>query len=469
MMLKFQTVSREEARSQTAKYLSQRNKENAQKHAHLKYCIEASVFSAASNVKLFFAFFASSSVFAVKKACDVKLIPAILLSGLFFTLYSQNLDSLSRIKAAKEKYRPLRLESADEVEQLRIDGHDVMKAAGSVRFSQDTLSAQSDQAAFFRERQIALLIGRVVLHDGHRWIFSEKARYYSRQKKAVCEGNVLFVDGRTTLTADSLVYYQNIEQLYAQGNVVIYDSIESAASYGNEGFYDVKSKYSHAKGNPYLIQYDSTLYQGQNIARLKRNLPSPPKKDSLGNPLKHKAEDQITIRGQFVESYIDSHLVIVRDSVIFIRDKLTATSGKAVYQTKDELLTMTVNPEADYDKSDVKGDIITVQFVKREIEKMTVTGNAVATSLADSASGKRNRLNAKSIVMNIEERKMKTMAAEGNAYNRYYLENGDGVNEISGPKITLFFNDDSKLHNFIVTGGTEGAYFPKQFEYLIKK
>lgn len=397
------------------------------------------------------------------------IICTMMLFANIFVLHAQNLDSLSRSKASKETYKPLRLESADEVEQQTIDGKDVMKAAGSVRFSQDTLSAQSDQAAFFRDRQIALLIGHVVLHDQHRWIFSERARYYAKQKKAVCEGNVLFVDGRTTLTADSLVYYQNIEQLYAQGNVVIYDSIESATSYGREGFYDVKKKYSSAKGDPYLIQYDSTHYQGQNIARLKRNLPSPPKKDSLGVPLKFKPEDQITIRGKFVESYIDSHLVYVRDSAVFMRDKLITTSGLAVYHTEKESLNLTDEPQAVYDKSDIRGEFIHVQFNKREIERITVTSEAVATSEADSVTGNRNRLNAKSIIMNIEKRKMKTMVAEGNAYNRYYLENGDGANEMSGPKITLFFDDKSKLKNFIVNGGTEGTYYPKKFEYLIKK
>ncbi len=397
------------------------------------------------------------------------ILAAWLIAPHWFFLHSQNLDSLSRSTASRETYKPLRLERADEVEQQTIDGKDVMKASGSVRFSQDTLSAQSDQAAFFRDRQIALLIGHVVLHDQHRWIFSERARYYARQKKAVCEGNVLFVDGRTTLVADSLVYYQNIEQLYAQGRVVIYDSVESATSYGREGFYDVKKKYSSARGDPYLIQYDSAYYEGQNIARLTRNLPSPPSKDSLGNPKRYKPEDQITIHGQFVESYIDSHLVYVRDSVIFTRDKLTAKADHAVYHTKNELLTMTQEPVAVYDKSDISGEVIAVQFVKREVDRISVTAEAVATTEADSLTGKRNRLSAKSIVMNIEKRKMKTMVAEGNAYNRYYLESGEGANEMSGPKITLFFDDDSKLRNFIVTGGTEGTYYPKKFEYLIKK
>ncbi|HNI12214.1 MAG TPA: hypothetical protein PLL93_13815, partial [bacterium] len=47
-----------------------------------------------------------------------------------------------------EDYKPLKLDEADEIENQRIDGKDVMKARGDVRFSHDTLTATCDQAAF---------------------------------------------------------------------------------------------------------------------------------------------------------------------------------------------------------------------------------------------------------------------------------------------------------------------------------
>lgn len=405
---------------------------------------------------------------SVQGICWGLIIEMVFVAASSF-LMSQNADSLSRARAARESYRLLKLESADEVENMRIEGRDILKATGRVRFSQDTLSARCDQAAFYREKQIALMIGSVALHDGHRWIFAEKARYYAKQKKAVCEGNVLFVDGRMTLTADSLVYYQNIEQLFAQGSVVIYDSIEAAASYGSECFYDVKKKYFYAKGNPYLIQYDSTVYQGQNIARLKRGWSSPPWTDSLGNSLRYKPEEQIFIRGHFVESWIDSHRVFVRDSAVFIRDRLIARAGQAVYHTKEEILWMDSLPQAVYDRSNIQGLRMQVQFRQKEIEQILVTGDAAASAPADTLTGKRNRLNAKTITMNIRARKMQTLVAEGNAYNRYYLESGEGVNEITGPKMILFFDEKSRMKNFLVNGGTQGTYYPKAFEYLLKK
>lgn len=385
----------------------------------------------------------------------------------YAVLSAQNLDSLNTIRMKHQAYAPLRLESADELENQRVDNKDVMRATGNVRFSQDTITATCDEAAFFKELQTAILIGHVVLNDRHRTIFCEKARYYAKTKKAVCEGNVIFVDSSTTLVADSLVYYQNIEQLIAQGSVVIFDSLESVTIYGDKGFYDVRKKYAYATGHPHMIQYDSTKYQGQNIARMSRGLPSKPALDAAGKPKMYRGDEQLTVRGLFVQSFMDSHKVVVKDSVILIREKLVTTSDLAVYQTKKEILELDSNPQAHYDLSDVRGDSITVQFDQREIKTIHIRGNAVATSMADSVAKKANRLTAKTISMNIVNKKLSLMFAEGNAYNLYYLETKEGVNEISGPSMVLFFDDHSKLKKFRVQGGTEGTYYPNQYENRI--
>lgn len=382
----------------------------------------------------------------------------------YAALSAQNLDSLNTVRTKHQSFSPLKLESADELENQRVDNKDVMRATGNVQFSQDTISATCDEAAFFKESQAAILIGHVVLNDRHRTIFCEKARYYAKTKKAVCEGNVVFVDSSTTLVADSLVYYQNIEQLIAQGSVVIFDSLESVTIYGDKGFYDVRKKYAYATGHPYMIQYDSTKYQGQNIARISRGLPSRPALDASGKPKMYRSDDQLTVRGLFVQSFMDSHKVVIKDSVILTREKLTTTSDHAVYQTKKEVLELDSNPRAHYDLSNVRGDRITVQFDNREIKTIHIRGNALATSFADSIGKKTNRLTAKTISMNIIEKKLSLMFAEGNAYNLYYLDTKEGANEISGPSMVLFFDNNSKLKKFRVHGGTEGTYYPNQLE-----
>lgn len=369
-----------------------------------------------------------------------------------------------------EDYKPLKLDEADEIENQRIDGKDVMKARGDVRFSHDTLTATCDQAAFFREMQTAILIGNVVLNDRHRTIYCEKARYYARQKRAVCEGNVIFVDRATTLVADSLVYFTQSEQLTAQGQVVIYDSTEEMTMYGERGFYDAKRRYANATGHPYMIQFDSTHYKGQNIARLSRGIYTQPPRDSVtGKPVRFSPDEQITARGLFVEVYQDSHLVDVRDSVEFLREKLRTTSGKARYHTKKEFLTLQKEPIADYALNRMVGDSMIVQFRKRAIETMYVIGNAMATSSVDTLGTMVNTLQAKQITMHVKDKHLDVMEAQGNAYNVYYLEGREGANRISGPNMSLFFDAKGKLRNFRVDGGAEGTYFPENLKNRIEK
>jgi lipopolysaccharide export system protein LptA len=391
----------------------------------------------------------------------------LLLSSLLLfcgRVYSQRSDSLSERRAKTEEYKPLKLDAADEIQNQRVEGKDVLRGTGHVRFSQDTITATCDQSAFFRDIQMAILIGHVVMNDRHRTIYCDKAKYFAKQKKAVCRDNVVFVDRATTLVSDSLVYFQNIEQLVAQGRVVIFDSTESATIYGQEAFYDVNRKYAAVKGHPFMIQFDSTHYKGENVARLSRGMESHARLDSLGKPMRYKADEQLSVRGLFVESFTDSHKVIIKDSVLFTREKLITTSSHAVYHTKKEVLEIEGSPVATYEKSQMVGDSMVVKFHEREIRSIDIKGNAVASSDADSSGNKTNRLRAKEIVMNIRDKKLNTMEARGNAYNLYFLENKEGVNEISGPGIILYFNDKGRLNNFKVLGGTEGTYYPEKFE-----
>lgn len=366
--------------------------------------------------------------------------------------------------SAQESYKPLRLDTADEIENQRIDGKDIMKAKGHVKFSQDTLTATCEQAAFFRDLQMAILVGSVALNDLHRTVFCEKARYYARQRKSVCQGNVLFIDRSTTLVADSLIYFQESGQLYAYGNVVVFDSLESVTLYGEESFYDVRGKYANVKGHPYMIQYDSTQFKGQNTARLSRGLASKPVMDSLGNPVRFKPEEQLTAKGLFVESFIDKNKIIVKDSVSFAREKLYTTSQKATFFSKEENLILEEKPEATYEKNIMTGDTMEVRFSNKLIKTILVKGKAEATSEADPKVHKTHRLRAKEMTMYIGDNKIQMLEAKGNAYNIYYLENKEGVNEISGPKINLFFEESGKLARFKVTGGAEGTYYPEKYE-----
>ncbi|MCB0832850.1 MAG: hypothetical protein KDC45_05260 [Bacteroidetes bacterium] len=370
--------------------------------------------------------------------------------------------------SAQSDYKPLKLEKADEVENQRVDGRDVLKAIGHVQFSHDTLSAWCDQSAFFRDLQMALLLDHVVFNDRHRTIFCEKARYYAKVRKAVCQGNVIFVDQGTTLVADSLVYMQNTEQIFAQGSVVIFDSLESVAIYGEYGFYDVHRKYASVKGNPRLVQYDSNYAIGQNVALRSRGMESKALLNRYGLPDRYSPSDQLTASGRFVESFLDSNLVWIKDSVAITREKLVSRAEKARFNTKTELLEMFTKPTADYETNHMVGDHMRVQFNNKEISTIFVKGNATATSMVGSDSSRINRLTSKEMKMTIRNRVVDELEAEGNAYNRYFMENQEGANEISGPSMILYFNKDGKLSTFKVIGGTQGTYFPESYAKKLK-
>ncbi len=371
---------------------------------------------------------------------------------------AQDADSLNRIAAARKIASPLRLDHADELENQRIQDRDVMKAYGHVEFSQDTLRGSCDEAAFFRDAQLAVMIGRVRLWDPRRTIYCGKARYYARLKKAVCEERVIYVDSTVTLVADSLVYYQNLEHAYAFGSVVAFDSAESATLRSERLFYDVRKQFVSASDRPVLIQHDSTKFVGENTAALSRGWPTFPVIDSLGRKTYPDPNDQVTMTARTMESWLDSSRVTGRDSVRFHREKLLATGERAEFNSDRETLRLWESPRATYDHSRATGQEMKVQFRDRDMSSITIDGDAKGYSAADSSRD--HRIEAKTIVMDIREKEVHLMRATGNALSVYYLENGEGKNELTGPSIVLFFRD-KKLSRFRVEGGAEGTYFPQ--------
>ena len=360
------------------------------------------------------------------------------------------------------KYKPLKLESADILSHKNVRGRSIMQAFGNVHFTQDTIAAFCDQASFLRDVQVAIMLGNVRFSDGHRTILCKKARYYAKLKKAVCEDQVIFRDGSTTIASDSLVYFQNTEEMTARGNVVAFDSVESVTTYSPFIYYRVQNKYLKSWDRPNLIQYDSTYYKGQNIALLSRNYPSEPITDSLGNKMKFLPSQQITVRANLAEAYLDSNKIILTDSIDFRQDQLVARAHAGYYLTSDELLFMTRSPRTEYAESSLEGDSIVVQFREFDVQTIEVHGSAVGSSVFDLTESKFNSLKAKFIKLIASEDHISQMIAIGNAHNIYFLENKEGANEMTGPTIKLFFNKDNTLRSFQVEGGTEGVYYPEK-------
>lgn len=392
-------------------------------------------------------------------------------------------------------YKPLKLDRADLLENAKIQGQDVLKATGNVRFSQDTVVVHCDRAVYFKDKDVAIIRGHVRIRDGRRILVCKQATYYAKLKKAICRDDVVIFDTPTTLVADSVTYFQKTKIAHANSNVVVFDSLESATLYSDEVFYDYERQYSKATGRPYLIQNDTTIAPSVNVALLSRGLVKLPT-DSGG--ARHRPEDQIFIKGQIIESFIDSAKVYVRDSVQIVRNRSVITSKLAEYYTRSERLTATdsvkivrdaLTVKADtviyriqdaelqlngkpvgwFKDSKVSGNVMLVELDGNDVRTITVRGNAVSTTRVDTIANdpRLNRLKARELVMHVAENKLHQVDAAGNAYNVYYLENGDGVNEITGPFMTLYFTD-GKLKQFLVSGGSEGTYFPARLENRVK-
>jgi hypothetical protein len=157
---------------------------------------------------------------------------------------------------------------------------------------------------------------------------------------------------------------------------------------------------------------------------------------------------------------------IAIDSVRIVRENLTAECDSAVYMVDDERAFLEISPRALQENSEMFGSQMEMIFKDMEIQRIIVRGNAIATSMVDSAVQKQNRLTGKEIIMYITDRQLRELRAISNATSNYYLkeeEEEKGLNIASADTIKVFFKN-SELDSIDVKGGSQGIYYPVDYK-----
>jgi len=345
-----------------------------------------------------------------------------------------------------EKQEKIKLIYADQLSGDVIDGKNVRKLVGHVKFRQGASILTCDRATEYVDEGHVLLLGRVRMVDSTRELLADKVHYFEETRKAVAEGRVVFSDSSKIMKANELEYDEINEIVTAVRNVTLSDTAKHMTLYGDSIKYHRHEGYALAHGHPKFVKLDSTESR------------------------------TLTITGNVMEMFDDGERVKVSGDVVITRGEVVAHCGELEFINNEEKVILSITPEAQRESDFLKGKNIELFLQDNEVKAIKVSNNAIVTSQVDTVKDPRQRydlLTGENILVSLHDEQIDTVVIKGRATSYYHLfEDGQekGINKVLGDEIRMFFTDGN-LKRVVVKSDpstSTGTFYPPHNQSLIE-
>ncbi|MEO6695540.1 MAG: OstA-like protein [Ignavibacteria bacterium] len=373
---------------------------------------------------------------------------------------------------------------------------------GNVRIYQDTLSLLTPKATYFGDDKRAVCESGVTLKDPNATLRADNGVYFFNEAKAIFKGDVIIVNPQYRITSNEITYFRNNEDSFARGNVIVTtDSATIKAD--NIDFFKRQGK-TYALGNV-RIESDSTVITSDTAT----NFSSEKKSLANGNVRIVSLNNNTVISGRVLENYEKENYTIIKDNaklvqaedgkdslyifcdtmqafrvkpeyytasgnVEIIRDNFLSKCGLGVYYKNRETVSLSLNPVVWQDRLQVTGDSIYAElpgnklqtiFVKKLLTVPNSKTSFVISSNEDEYFKDRfDQISGKDITLNLVNDKINLINVEGGSNSIYFVyeeDEANGLNNIEGEELQIFFDGDEKVSRIKVTTDPKGEYVPE--------
>lgn len=314
---------------------------------------------------------------------------------------------------SQDKEERLRLISADLLKRETIGQKVQQVLEGNVKLKQGKTTIECDLASQIIDEDPFALIGNVHIYDEEQNLFADTVYVYSMEFKQVAIGNVRSFTETDTTTANRMTYFQKQKRLVSEGDVRKIDSKERTILTGGFASYQREEKYGEVFDDPVLIQHDSL---GSEIMR---------------------------ILADTMEIFESGQRIIAKGNVVIIQPGIKATCGQAEYIKSEKEITLNDSPKVLQRNQQISGDTLKLYLNDSKLTRAVVTGNALATSDADTLDRGKwlNKLTGQTMEFFFgDANELKKVIIENQATSLYHIieeKEYKGANEVSGDRITI--------------------------------
>lgn len=360
-----------------------------------------------------------------------KAIPLLLAASALFWFWAA--DSNGQIPIVLNRADMMRIETGPAGATRYLDGN--------VWITQDTLSITCEHAKYEEELGRLFFEDNVHFIEPGRQIWADKAIYYERDGRAVAEDHVRIAQDSLLIRCDRVIYSEAREEALFYGDVQIFSMPDRVVMTGDHAIYNRTQERGVLTQNPRLVR-------------------------------QFNQNDSLVIVGKNIEYLFAQKRAIVTDSVEIERQEFHAWGSRLDYWDDQDLARLVGEPIIEHKRDVLTADTVDAYFVEQHLNRIVLTGQAVATSPADSfALAPKNRMTGRRMDISFVDDEVDSIHVKSNATSTYYIrEDGErkGANRVSGDQIDMWLSD-GRIAWIYVEGGTEGVYFPRHLERQLAK
>lgn len=352
---------------------------------------------------------------------------------------------------------------------------------GDVVATQDTLTIKTERGFYFGNLRKTSSNSGVLLEDKKVILTAKQGEYFFDENKAIFQSDVKLYDTASTLTSQKLTYLRNEDRVIATVDVKIVDSVNTI--YADTVDHFRKRQITIASGNVVIKNNENnTLVLGEHLEDYRQSkytiidklpmlvqIDSSKSTDSLG--IETIRLDTLFIQSRVMEVYREpEQKFIATDSVKIVRDLFASKNDLTIYlKDEEKIITEKISDEHNqpvlwYDNSQLTGDSITIYIEDKKIRQLDVDGNAFMVSQNKNYEKRFDQSSATAIKMFFDDNKIQRAEFFGNVYSIYYLyeeEQPNGVMKANSLDAVILFSDN-EVSEVKLYGNPGSEYYPEQ-------
>jgi len=344
-------------------------------------------------------------------------------------------------------------------------------AIGNLQIETDNAIIWTDSLRYFSKNERSLLRGRVIIEQENTRLFGTSVDYNFEEKIAYFTYGIRLVDSTGVLTAnrgtyfeeqDSALFIEHVQLLteeeyaesdfmtlarkskrsYLSGNVLI-DNISDQQRIRADSIYADSTGFRQLIGNAVIRTIDSAANKTPDGPTPDGPTPDSPTPESNTNI----ESDTTFVFAPIIKVYDkDSTFTFQSDSLSQSwSTNFSTRSDSLQYDSELEEFTLTGQPIAWYDNTELNAKTIIAQIDSNELSLLYLLNEAFVTVRAEK-SGRFNQLKADTVITRFIDGRLHTMTLEPNVTILYFTQNeeevNDGAIELNTPLANIRFVDD---------------------------
>ncbi|NPA68599.1 MAG: organic solvent tolerance protein OstA [Chlorobi bacterium] len=280
----------------------------------------------------------------------------------------------------------------------------------------------SDTLKHNTKTKISYFAGPTDIISDSNYIYCENGWYDHQNNISQFNKNAYLKNKDKKLQGDSLYYNRNTGTGKAFKNVTFTDSLQAVLLKGNIGFYNEKTGFS--------LMTDSALF------------------------IQAAENDSLFMHADTLQSYQDT--LIIDDSTRIFRiiqafhhvktykSDFQSMCDSLVYDLKDSVIEMHVNPVMWSDSNQLSADYIEIYTFNNNVDEIDMLGNAFIISESDSL--RFNQIFGDEMIAYIDDNKLSEIDVRNNGKSIYFIKDDQkrliGVNFIECVNMNIYFKNN---------------------------